>query len=175
MLADGQDPDALEARLAYHLHRLDLTGAPLREVLKGKAYLATALSQARVSIEPAFITELARALYVAAYELNRDLLHDEAREWSFYRSSAHARRTIWQAVETHIHANNLTHTFAAHTLCMDRQKLVDNFNGRRRNVLERKQIANLLLVTNAQVDPEHWLGTVIADKGGDPQISTPEL
>ena len=58
---------------------------------------------------------------------------------------------------------------------MDRQKLVDNFNGRRRNVLERKQIANLLLVTNAQVDPEHWLDTVIADKGGDPQISTPEL
>lgn len=160
--------------MAYHLHRLNLTGSPLREALRGKAYLATALSQGRTTIDAGFITTLAATLYVADDELCRHLMDDEIQEWSFYRSSAKARSEIWEAVENHINANNLTHSLAADTLYMDRRKLIDNLSGRRRMVLERKQIANLLQATNTRLEPEHWL-TIIQNEGGAPQISTPEL
>lgn len=96
MLADGQDPDALEARLAYHLHRLQLTGQPLRDALKGKAYLATALSQARASVNHDFIEMLATSLNIAADELNRSPTDDESREWSFYRNSARNPKDVWR-------------------------------------------------------------------------------
>ena len=129
LLAEGQDPDALEARLAYHLHRLNLTGEPLREALKGKAYLATALSQGRASIDHDFITELAACLNIAADELLRDPTADEAREWRFYRASAQNQQDVLQRANKLWTEKGLTLRQASAAIGMKHPNVINAISG----------------------------------------------
>lgn len=156
-MADGQDPDALEARLAYHLHRLNLAGEPLREALKGKAYLATALSQGRASIDLDFITELATGLNIAADELIRTPTQDEAQEWTFYRQSAHNSDAVWKNATALLHSNNISIREAASALGIDFSDLAKAISGKRPRVLEWHQAQRLAAASSPPVDPNSLL------------------
>lgn len=159
LLADGQDPTALEARLAFHLHRLSLTGAPLREALKGKAYLATALSQGRVTVENGFITELATALSIAADELTRPLLENENSEWSFYRTSARNREAVWNNAIEFARRNNHSLREMANTINMKQPDLHFAVSGRRPRVFELEHARRLTSITTPPADPDTFLPT----------------
>lgn len=136
LLADGQDPDALEARLAYHLHRLHLTGAPLREALKGKALLATALSQARASVDQTFISELAAALNITADELSRTPSDDEAREWAFYRTSARNPQEVWRRASELWTNKGVSNTRAAAIIGMKQPNVARALNGKPADIFD---------------------------------------
>lgn len=136
LLADGQDPNALEARLAYHLHRLNLNGEPLRNALKGKAYLATALSQGRASIDLNFIDTLAASLSITADELSRPPTEIEAREWGFYRTSARSPREVWQRAAVLWRSRGISNVQAAAIIGMKQPNLVRALNGRPVNIFD---------------------------------------
>lgn len=159
LLADGQDPSALEARLAFHLHRLNLTGEPLREALNGKATLATALTQARASVNHSFISELAAALNVAADELTRPLIDDETREWSFYRTSAGHRNLVWEHVARFGAEHNLSLNSIADIIGMKAPNLSNAIAGKRPDVLTLQQAALLAATQTPPGDPEAFLPT----------------
>lgn len=157
LLADGQDPNALEARLAFHLHRLSLTGEPLRAALQGKAYLATALSQGRVAIENSFIEELAVALNIAADELLRPLLQEETNEWSFYRTSANNKDVVWKNTATLMRTHNISLREAAAAIGVDFSDLAKAITGERPRVLDWQQAQRLSSITTPPADPHSLL------------------
>ena len=156
LLADGQDPDALEARLAYHLHRLHLTGAPLREALKGKALLATALSQARASVDQAFISELAAALSITADELSRTPTDEEAREWMFYRTSARNPQSVWRHASELWSKHGVSNKQAAAIIGMKHPNLSLALNGKTSDVFQWNHAQRLSEAINV-APPERFL------------------
>lgn len=157
LLADGQDPSALEARLAFHLHRLNLTGEPLREALNGKAKLATALTQARADISPGFISELATTLNIAADELQRDLTEQETREWGFYRTSATHSETVWQNAVATARRHSLSLRAMAETIGMKQSDLQFAITGQRPRIFELHHARLLLEKTSPSGTPEQLL------------------
>lgn len=159
LLADGQDPSALEARLAFHLHRLNLTGEPLREALHGKAKLATALTQARASVNHGFITELAAALNLTTDELLRPLFEDETREWSFYRASATNKEAVWSNALAIATDNNLSLRALARTIGMKHTHLVHAAAGAPKKVFTLQHAELLSALTDPPVAPESILPT----------------
>lgn len=164
LLADGQDPSALEARLAFHLHRLNLTGEPLREALNGKAKLATALTQARASVNHGFIAELAAALNVAADELTRPLVTDETREWSFYRSSAQNRQLVWSNAARLASEQNLSLRDIADIIGLHVSDVAKALAGTSGKVLSLQHAEKLSAIHTPPSDPNALL----------PPASTPE-
>jgi hypothetical protein len=156
LLADGQDPDALEARLAYHLHRLGLTGEALREALKGKAYLATALSQGRASIDQDFITTLATSLNIAADELSRAPNETEAREWGFYRTSARNPQEVWRRASELWISKGISNTRAAAIIGMKQPNVARALNGKPVDIFDwhhAQRLSDAIDIT----PPEHFL------------------
>lgn len=159
LLADGQDPDALEARLAYHLHRLRLTGAPLRGALRGKASLATALSQARASVDHNFIADLAATLNIAADELSRAPTDDEGREWSFYRISAQNRQVVWDNAMEVARRHGMSLRETAAIIGMSVADLSNAISGKRQHILEHHQAQTITALDNPPSDPARFLPT----------------
>lgn len=157
LLADGQDPTTLEARLAFHLHRLRMTGRPLRDAIKAKAYLATALAQGRITIENGFIEELATALSIKPYELARPLLETESLEWSFYRSSAKNSRSVWHNAMAIARARNMSLRETANIMGMSHADLINALSGKRPRILERRQAEILAALSNPPSHPETLL------------------
>jgi len=157
LLADGQDPTALEARLAFHLHRLNLTGEPLRQALNGKAKLATALTQGRASVSHGFISELASALNLASDELTRPLIEDETRAWSFYRSSAANKAAVWSNALEIAKGNNLTLRALARAIGMKHTHLVHAAAGAPQKVFTFQHAELLAALTDPPVAPESIL------------------
>lgn len=157
MLADGQDPTALEARLAYHLHRLSITGEPLREALKGKAYLATALSQGRATIDQDFIDGLAATLNINADDMTRPLLQEETREWSFYRTSAANREAVWENTSAVIRNNNLSLRTVSEITGINPGDLANAMSGKRPRVLEWHHAEAIASISSPPFDPASLL------------------
>ncbi len=94
LLKPGQDPASLEARVAYHLHRLRLTGKPLRD--SSRPFNHSDLVQARCTLTPQNVAALAKSLCIPVDELTRELTVDEQSEWEFYRYSSFNAGEIWQ-------------------------------------------------------------------------------
>lgn len=161
-MADGQDPTSLEARLAFHLHRLNLTGAPLREALQSKGYLATALSQGRIAIEMGFLSEMATALNIAADEITRPLLEDETSEWSFYRRSAQNRQAVWENVMAIAQRHDLSIRDTAEAIGMDFADLANAVSGKRPRILQRGQAQILAALESPPQHPDTLLPTQVA-------------
>lgn len=96
LLRNGQDPSDLAARVAFHLHRLNLTGKSLINAKAGISRdIAADLAAARRSLTQHAVVELAGSLGIDHAELSRDLTIDEQREWFFYRVSARHSRKVW--------------------------------------------------------------------------------
>jgi hypothetical protein len=96
LLADRQNPKSLEARVAYHLHRLKLAGAPLRKSgFLPQSHLAY-ISQGRMRLSRNDVLRLAEALAIDVDAITRALTTNESAEWEFYRTSARHPRQVWQ-------------------------------------------------------------------------------
>lgn len=143
--------------MAFHLHRLNLTGEPLREALKGKGYLATALSQGRVTIQIGFIEELAAGLNIAADELIRPLLEEETHEWSFYRASARNREQVWANVAQFATTNNLSLRTLANIIGMRIADVSNSISGKRQKVLSLDHALKLATTQTPPLDPHSLL------------------
>ena len=99
MLLDAQDPEALEARVAYHLRRLRIRWRDVRATgLLPRDDLAE-LVQGRLTLSEGLVFELAKRLDVSSAELSRPLTEQEAVAWAFYRTSARHRLHVWQRAQ----------------------------------------------------------------------------
>ncbi len=143
--------------MAFHLHRLNLTGKHLRDALNGKARISTALSQARIEISVSAITELASSLNISAGELLRGLTDDEMREWSFYRSSATHSEQVWSNVLAFAQHHNISLRELASTTAIDSADLRKAIRGTRRRIFELAHAQRLAAVTTPPSDPDTFL------------------
>lgn len=96
LLADGQDPASLEARVAYHLRRLAIGWRAVRHTrLLPRDELAD-LVQGRITLSERVVQDLATRLSLPSSELSRPLTAPETEAWSFYRESVRHRLHVWQ-------------------------------------------------------------------------------
>ncbi len=99
MLLDAQDPEALEARVAYHLRRLRIRWRDVRASgLLPRDDLAE-LVQGRLALNEEVVSELAGRLGVSLADLARPLTEQEAEGWAFYRTSARYRLHVWRRAQ----------------------------------------------------------------------------
>ncbi len=99
LLADGQDPESLEARVAYHMRRLGIGWRDVRSTGLMKRDEIADLAQGRLALSEAVVLELAKRLHLPPSELSRPLLDTEAEAWTFYRTSACHRLHVWQRAQ----------------------------------------------------------------------------
>lgn len=116
VLDAGQDPESLEARVAFHLHRLKLVGEPLRNTGFVPSRYLGLLTKARVPLTSPDVEELARRLHTAAEDISRPLTKAESDEWAFYRYSAANLAQVWEHAQALWKAAGLTNADAARIL-----------------------------------------------------------
>lgn len=126
LLENGQDPGSMQARVAYHLHRLKLTGRRLRDCRYCPPYQVTEITQGRVFLQTKDVASLARCLAVEADELSRPLTAQEDVEWAFYRASASQGEKVWQKAHMAWDAAGWSITQAAHVMRLDRSVVQRN-------------------------------------------------
>lgn len=96
LLRSSQSPDTPAARLAFHLHRLHLTGRALVTAADAiTRQRAADLAAARIPLMTTNVIELAKLLDVPAEELSRPLTDIEHAEWIYYRVSVRNARLVW--------------------------------------------------------------------------------
>jgi len=122
VLDEGQDPESLEARVAFHLHRLNLVGEPLRNTAILPDRHIALLSTARATLADRDIDELARRLCIHSTDLRRPLTDQETLEWRFYRVSARYPHEVWSRAKA-AWEPHMTHSHAARLLGLPRQTL----------------------------------------------------
>lgn len=120
MLADNQDPGSLDARIAHHLHRLDIKGTSLARKIQRSNDVAAQLTSARLSLTEQHVAELAAAIHVDYEDLTRPLHDDEHIEWHFYRVSARNPRHVWDAARGSWLVRGHTITSAANMMQLSR-------------------------------------------------------
>lgn len=125
ILAPDQDPTSLEARVAFHLHRLGLTGKPLRDCGFCRGHKCVHITQARITLLPSDVEHLARLLKLPLAELTRDLTVKESDVWTFYRYSAANAGVVWQRAHA-LWNNRMTTSTAAAVMLIDRAAVVRN-------------------------------------------------
>lgn len=152
LLGDSQDPGSLEARVAYHLHRLHLTGPALRRVRYLSRPGLQDLTQGRRPLNDAKAALLAQALNIPTSELTRPLTPDEDAAWAFYRTSARNPRHVWQQAQTLWRAAGLSNRQAAEVMGLPYYTPANALNVRRRPITLSYPPA--LLLTTALVIPE---------------------
>lgn len=120
LLENGQHPDSLQARVAYHLHRLKLTGRRLRDCRYCPLYQVAEITQGRVFLQDKDVASLGRCLAVDVTELSRPLTAQEDVEWAFYRASASQGGKVWQKAHNAWEAAGWSITRAAQVMGLDR-------------------------------------------------------
>lgn len=143
--------------MAFHLHRLNLTGTPLREAMNGKAAIATALSQGRMTIENGFIADLAATLNIATEELTRELKDDEQQSWGFYRTSAANKDEVWSNVAAFAATNNISLRSLAHIVGLKEADISNSISGKRQKVFTLTHALKLSASSTPPSDPSTFL------------------
>ncbi len=111
LLQEGQDPNGLAARVAYHLHTLNIS----REALEKTGItqeLARHLRQGTLPMKPEDVSSLAATLQRDPDDFLREPPEDEKRAWDFYRASARQVTEVWQRVAQ----ASTAHSFSQHRL-----------------------------------------------------------
>lgn len=161
LLRPGQDPEGLEARVAFHLHRLRLTGKQLRD--SSPRYDHSDLVQARCTLTPDDIAELAAALNITATDLSRPLTASERHEWDFYRYSAFNAGEVWQRAARLWRDRGFSDAQAATFMGLDPSIVAKNLRSGRRpgnKVLTFVRVEQLLLAVRAPGGPEQLIASL---------------
>lgn len=132
LLEDGQDPGDLSAKVAFHLHRLRLTGKRLRDCGFVPGYQVRELAQARLRLAIHDVEKLASCMDVPVVELARDLTVREAEIWSFYRASARQAGKVWARARVAWERQHLSVREAALIMGLDRTVVARNTQPHRR-------------------------------------------
>lgn len=140
--------------MAFHLHRLRLTGKPLHHALNGKVHTSTALAQARQPLSEPAVIALAELLAIDAQELLRALTEPETREWAFYRISAQNRQHVLNAAKSQWENFGFTTKDAARTMNIHRTRLIDSLMGKRPLILDWQHATRLLDAIHSSAPPE---------------------
>lgn len=118
--------DSLEARVSFNLHRLGLTGQPLRQAGLA-ANKAKDLSQGRLSITQPILDHIAAITGVSAAELTRPL--DAQERASFRLFHSRQRDDVWRTVLHHAKANALSDHDLAAILRLDARRIAEAQRG----------------------------------------------
>ena len=171
---DAQDPEALEARVAYHLRRLCIRWRDVRaSSLLPRDDLAE-LVQGRLALNEEIVSELARRLGVSLADLARPLTEQEAEGWAFYRTSVRHRLHVWQRAQASWERAGLSLRLAAavmgvrayqvaHALTDPERRLVMSYEAASRLAvaLEIDDGASFFLVNvEPALPPEHGVDAV---------------
>ena len=120
LLENDKDPDSLEARVAYHLYRLDIKGARLARAIRKSNDTAAQLAAAEISLTKEHVSQLAQAVQVDYDDLTRDLCEEEKCEWHFYRISYRFSRYVWDAARSSWTVRGCTTTRASEIMQLSR-------------------------------------------------------
>lgn len=126
LLKEGTDAESLEACVAFHLHRLKLTGRRLRDCGFCPTAHASDVAQGRLPLSPKDLERLAEALGANPVELSRPLTPHEAFAWSFYRSAAAQGYEVWLRAKLAWEDRGMTITAAAGVMGLDRSVVTRN-------------------------------------------------
>lgn len=157
LLADGQDTDSIEAIVAYHLHRLQLTGQALTGVRHLSRPALQDLTQGRLPLTSNTVRSLATSLRLPHRELTRPLTPEETQAWSFYRSSARSPRHVWTAAQSLWRAAALTNRQAADVMGLPHYVPANALNPRRRPITLTYAPALRLTAALGIAEGPNWL------------------
>lgn len=154
LLADGQNPHGLEARVAFHLHRTGFVG----KRLEASSFLSRphlqALSQGRLTIGVSEVAELAKRLAMSPRELLRPLDMNEAERWAFYRTSARHRLHVWRRARACWEVAGISGRLAASLMQLRYQNLTQALEDRPRGrVLAHEHALRLSSALNIRGGP----------------------
>lgn len=153
LLAPHQDPQGLEARVAFHLYRLGLNGTALRRIGFSKTTAAD-LANARIALSRSVDT-LAQDLGVDEHELTRPLTDDERTDWAFYRRSARSGQLAWKTAATRGREAGLSSYRVARVIGIDHRLVKRVLDGKASMVFTREMALALAEVLGGE--PENLL------------------
>lgn len=133
VLPSGVAIDALEARIAFHLHRLGLTGTALSTVTESRSDAAD-IAAARVRLSSQEAERLALRLGVPSSELTRPLRPEETDAWTFYMRSAAKGPEMWLRAVGLAEAHGLSRRGLGQIIRVDRRNLARALAGTSRIV-----------------------------------------
>lgn len=155
-LADHQDPASLEARVAFHLHRLELVGRSL--LMAGyDRNRAADVAAARGALAQEEVVKLAEGLGIAVQQLTRKLSLEEQRAWSFYRLAAFEAEYVWTAARRLWQSNGLSDVEAARVMGYSKSAIAKAKTQPHRFTLTFEQAARLTTALNTMEGPEALL------------------
>lgn len=146
LLREGQDPDSLAARVAYHLHRThNRTTALTRAGLAADRSFASDVVQGRLPLTQSDVEFIAGRLALPSSELTRPLTPEEQEAWAFYRTSGRNRRAVWERARSVWQRHGLANNAAANAMGLSRTALSNIFSGHNSAVLRHDQAAKLAI------------------------------
>lgn len=135
LLRTDQSPDTVSARLAFHLHRLGLTGRTLIDahpIISPQR--AADLTLGRLPLQLSNVPGFAALIGVPAEELTRPLTNAEHAEWFFYRVSARHAASVWASARATWCLHDLSVRQAATAMDLHHSFVLRNSNPRARNI-----------------------------------------
>ncbi|MBS0232534.1 MAG: helix-turn-helix transcriptional regulator [Proteobacteria bacterium] len=164
LLQNGQDPEGLSARVAYHLHRLGITAYNLDEMELDR-YTARRIREGSLSLGATDVVQLASALQLDAHDLSRPLSDEEKSEWTFYRVSARHATEVWRRVVEASTANNVSQRRLAEILGISQSTISRTMRGERKSpVLSWRQASNIAVAFNLEDGAEAFISPYLAKK-----------
>lgn len=144
LLREGQDPDSLAARVAYHLHRThNRTTALTRAGIAADRSYASDIVQGRLPITQSDVEFIAGQLALPSSELTRPLTPEEQEAWAFYRTSGRNRLAVWERARSLWQRHGLADNAAAKAMGLSRTALSNIFAGHNSAVMRHDQVAKL--------------------------------
>ena len=144
LLIDGQNPESLAARLAYHLHRTNnRTTALTHAGITLDKQVAGDLVHGRMEVTASDVTFVAQHLGLPEAELSRPLSQEEVEAWAFYRTSARNRLAVWERARSLWRRASMPDTQAAQTMGLTKGALFKVYSARSRLVMRYEHASGL--------------------------------
>lgn len=155
LLRDDQNPAGREAVLAFHLHRLGITGSDMVARTRLKVADMGMVRQGKLSVSGSYVADLAAGLGVAPGELDRALTDEEKAEWEFYRLSWRHRREVWLRARDLWRDYGKRDAWASRAMGVSAPYVCQSISGAREvSTLARPMAARLTTALNATEGPD---------------------
>jgi hypothetical protein len=144
LLNDGQNPESLAARLAYHLHRThNRTTALTRTGVTADKHVASDLVHGRMEVAASDLAFIAQRLGLLEADLSRPLSTQEEEAWAFYRISARHRLAVWERARSLWRGSNMPDIQAAQAMGLSKDALSRVYSAGSRLIMRHEHAAGL--------------------------------